>query len=126
LPYSSLEAVVEKNKESYYLALRQTQGTLKTSTPDWQPWIMFFLRALQHQKKRLETKVEQETLLFMQLPNLSLQILQLIQSRGKATISDIATITNANRNTIKKHLETLVETNHIKKNGVGKGTWYSL
>jgi predicted HTH transcriptional regulator len=87
---------------------------------------MFFLRALLHQKKRLETKVEQETLLFMQLPNLSLQILQLIQSRGKATISDIATITNANRNTIKKHLETLVETNHIKKNGVGKGTWYSL
>lgn len=126
LPYSSLEAVVEKNKESYYLALRQTQGTLKTATPDWQPWIMFFLRALLHQKKRLETKVEQETLLFMQLPNLSLQILQLIQSRGKATISDIATITNANRNTIKKHLETLVETNHIKKNGVGKGTWYSL
>lgn len=125
VPYSSLEAVVEQSKEAYYLALRQTQGTLKTETPDWQPWILFFLRALKHQKKRLEAKVEQENILFMQLPDLSLKILQLVQSRGRATISDIVTITNANRNTVKKHLETLVETNRLKKNGVGKGTWYS-
>ena len=125
MPYSSLEAVVEQNKESYYLALRQTQGTLKNENPDWQPWVLFFLRALRHQKKRLEAKVEQETLLLMQLPDLSLKILQLVQSRGRATISDIVTVTKANRNTVKKHLETLVEKKRIKKNGVGKGTWYS-
>ncbi|MBA4260246.1 MAG: Fic family protein [Chitinophaga sp.] len=125
VPYSSLEAVVEQSKEGYYLALRQTQGTLKNKNPDWQPWVLFFLRALRHQKKRLEAKVEQENLLFMQLPDLSLKILQLVQSRGKATISEIVTVTQANRNTVKKHLESLVETNRIKKNGVGKGTWYS-
>ena len=125
VPYSSLEAVIEQSKEGYYLALRQTQGTLKSESPDWQPWILFFLRALQRQKKRLETKVEQENLLLMQLPELSLQILQLVQSRGKATISDIVTVTNANRNTIKKHLEALVDTKRLKKNGIGKGTWYT-
>jgi predicted HTH transcriptional regulator len=124
--YSSLEAVVEQSKEGYYLALRQTQGTLRSESPDWQPWVMFFLRALLHQKKRLESKVEQENLLLTQLPQLSLQILLLIKARGQATISEIVTITGANRNTVKKHLETLVVSNRIQKNGVGKGSWYSL
>lgn len=126
VPYSSLEAVIEQSKEGYYLALRQTQGTLKSETPDWQPWILFFLRALQQQKKRLEAKVEQESLLLMKLPELSHQILQLVKSRGKATISEIVTVTNANRNTIKKHLEVLVDTKRLHKNGIGKGTWYTL
>ena len=126
VPYCSLEAVVEQSKEGYYLALRQTQGTLKNENPDWQPWIMFFLRALRHQKKRLETKVEQENLLLTKIPQLSLQILQFVKSRGTATISDIVTVIGANRNTVKKHLETLVETNRLRKNGIGKGTWYSL
>jgi Fic family protein len=126
VPYSSLEAIIEQSKEGYYLALHQTQLTLKNENPDWQPWVLYFLRALRHQKERLKAKVEQENLLLIQLPELSLQILQLVKSRGRATISDIVTITNANRNTIKKHLETLVGTKHLKKNGVGKGTWYSL
>jgi len=28
VPYSSLESVIENSKESYYLALRQTQSTI--------------------------------------------------------------------------------------------------
>ena len=126
VPYSSLEAVVEQSKEAYYLSLRQTQTTMKNEDPDWQPWVLFFLRALRDQKKRLEAKVEQENILRIQLPELSLQILQFVKSIGRAKISEIVTLTNANRNTIKKHLETLVKTNRLKKNGVGKGTWYSL
>ncbi|MCA1804846.1 MAG: Fic family protein, partial [Xanthomonadaceae bacterium] len=41
VPYSSLESVIEQNKEAYYLALRQTQGTIRSDTPDWQPWLVF-------------------------------------------------------------------------------------
>ena len=37
VPYSSLESVVEQSKEAYYLALRQTQGTIRTETPNGQP-----------------------------------------------------------------------------------------
>ncbi len=58
-PYSSLEAVIENNKEGYYLALRQTQGTLQNNEPNWQPWILFFLKANKQQKHRLEVKLEQ-------------------------------------------------------------------
>ncbi len=126
VPYSSLESVVENNKEGYYLALRKTQGTLKEENPDWQPWIIFFLNALKQQKHKLEIKVEREKLLLGQLPELSLKILELTKSRGRLTISDVVVLTNANRNTIRKHLENLVETNQLVKYGKGKGTWYAL
>ena len=62
VPYSSLESVIEQSKDGYYLALRQTQGTIRTEQPDWQPWMMFFLRALQQQKRRLAGKIEREKL----------------------------------------------------------------
>lgn len=46
VPYSSLESVIEQSKQAYYLALRQTQGTIRTDQPNWQPWLHFFLRAM--------------------------------------------------------------------------------
>ena len=60
VPYSSLGSVIEIIKEHYYLALRQTQGTIRTESPNWQPWLMFFMHAVQQQKRRLATKVERE------------------------------------------------------------------
>lgn len=126
VPYSSLEAVVEQSREIYYLSLRQTQGTLKTDTPNWQPWVIFFLKALQQQKRRLEIKLEREKLLLTTLPELSQKILEIIKSRGRITVREVVGITGANRNTVKKHLETLAENTMIQKNGIGKGSWYSL
>lgn len=126
VPYSSLEAVIEQSKEVYYLALRRTQGTLKTEDPDWMPWILFFLRALQQQKARLEIKIEREKLLLGQLPKLSMEILELAKSRGRVTISEIVVLTKANRNTVKKHLENLVSAKHIQQHGAGRGSWYSM
>jgi Fic family protein len=126
VPYSSLEAVVERSKEAYYLALRRTQGTLKKNTPDWMSWIVFFLKALQQQKNRLQIKIDREKLLLGQLPELSLQILALVKSRGRITISEIVTLTNANRNTVKKQLESLVVAKHLQQHGAGRGSWYSL
>jgi len=124
--YCSLEAIIEQNKENYYLSLRQTQGTLKTDDPNWHPWLIFFLKALKKQKQRLEVKLEKEKLLMGQLPGLSLQILELVRSRGRATVKDIVAVTGTNRNTVKKHLEGLVSAQHLQKNGIGKGSWYSF
>ena len=63
VPYSSLESVIEQSKEGYYLALRKTQGTIRTQHPDWLPWLSFFLQALSVQMRRLKSKVETEHLL---------------------------------------------------------------
>ncbi len=125
-PYGSLEAVIEQSKEAYYLALRQTQGTLKLEEPNWQPWVSFFLNALKKQKQRLEAKLEREKMLMGRLPALSLQIIKLAKERKRITKSEIAAFTNANSHTIKKHLEALVDKHFLQKNGVGKATWYSV
>ncbi|MCC0049806.1 MAG: Fic family protein [Rhodobiaceae bacterium] len=126
VPYSSLESIIENSKEGYYLALRQTQRTIRSAKPNWQPWTIYFLRALQQQKRRLEKKIERERIVMAALPELSLQIIEAIKDRGRMTIGEIVTLTGANRNTVKKHLSSLVSANHIAQHGTGKGTWYGL
>lgn len=126
VPYSSLESVIEQSKEGYYLALRQTQGTIRSETPDWQPWLRFFLRAMQQQMRRLANKVEREKLLIAAMPELALRIVDHVRDHGRVTIGDAVTLTGANRNTLKEHLRMLVERRHLVQHGVGRGTWYSL
>lgn len=126
VPYSSLESVIELNKESYYLALRRTQGSLKSDQPNFDPWLMFFLRSLQKQKIHLEKKVSTERRMNLHMSELSGQILALIREHGRMTISDILSVTHVNRNTLKKQLADLVTNSHIVKLGKGKATWYVL
>jgi len=113
-------------KEAYYPGLRQTQATIRTDAPDWQPWLIFFLKSLQPQKARLEKKIEREQLIFGDLPELSAQILNLCRERGRVTVADAVKVTDANRNTIKDHLRALTRAGHIERRGAGRGTWYAL
>ena len=126
VPYSSLESVIEESKESYYLGLRQTQGTIRSDSPNWSPWLMFFLKSMQRQMQRLRSKVEKEKLLMTQLPELSLQILDYVRNHGRITMSDAVAITQGNRNTLKDHFRGLLERNLLVLNGKGRGAWYSL
>lgn len=126
VPYSSMESVIEHSKEGYYLALRQTQKTILNDKPNWQSWITYFLRVLQQQKRRLEKKIERERLVLGSLPELSLQIIDAAKERGRVTIRDIVKLTGANRNTVKKHLATLVKARHLTQYGTGKGTGYGV
>jgi len=126
VPYGSLESIIEQNKESYYLALRQTQGTIRTPEPDWQPWISYFLKALQQQKIRLEGKIERERLILGELPELSVHILEIVRNHGRVTVNEASKATGVNRNTIKDHIKSLADNDHLTKHGAGRGTWYSL
>ena len=126
VPYSSLESVIELNKEAYYLALRQTQGTIRKEAPDWQPWLVFFLRSLSEQVRRLEKKVERERIVLATLPELSLQIVELARERGRVTIGDAIKVTGVSRNTLKQHFRNLVEQGHLNQQGRGRGVWYGL
>lgn len=126
VPYSSLESVIEQSKDAYYLALRKTQQTVRTTMPDWQPWVTFFLKSLQQQKVRLEKKIEQERLILGDLPELSVQILELCRHRGRVTVAEAVKVTGANRNTIKDHFKALTRASHLARHGAGRGTWYGL
>ena len=126
VPYSALESVIEFNKEAYYLALRQTQGTIRADAPNWQPWLAFFLRSLAEQVRRLEKKVEREKLVLASLPELSLQIVEFAREHGRVTIGDVIRLTGASRNTLKAHFRKLVERGHLGQQGSGRGVWYEL
>jgi len=126
VPYSSLESVIELNKETYYLALRQTQGTIRTEAPNWQPWLVFFLRSLAEQVRRLEKKVEREKIVLASLPKLSLQIVEFAREHGRVTMRDAIQLTGASRNTLKQHFRDLTERNHLEQHGSGRGVWYGL
>jgi len=126
VPYSSLESVIEVNKEAYYLALRQTQGSIRTATPNWQPWLVFFLRSLAEQVRRLEKKVERERIVLATLPELSLQIMEFTREHGRITMAGAVKLTGANRNTLKQHFRALVEQGHLQTQGQGRGAWYGL
>ncbi len=123
-PFSSLENVIEQNKEGYYLALRQTQGTLRTENPDWQPWLLFFLRSLTEQVQHLTKKVEHEKLVLAPMAELSLQIVEFARAHGRITMGEAVRLTGANRNTLKQHLRALVKQGHLKAQGSGRGAWY--
>ncbi len=125
-PYSSLESIIEQSEDSYYLALRRTQKTTRSKKPDWQPWIMFFLRALQQQKRRLESKVEREKKILGELSELSLRIYELAKERGQIKVEDVIRATGAARGTVKDHLNRLIKNGYLVQHGKGKGTWYSL
>jgi Fic family protein len=126
VPYSSLESVIEQSKEGYYLSLRRTQATIRTDGPDWNPWLEFFLRALQRQKQRLERKMERERIMLAQMPELSVMILELAREHGRVTVAEAVRVSGASRNTIKDHLKALVEQGHLTLHGAGRGAWYGL
>ncbi len=126
VPYSSLESIIEQNKESYYLALRRTQVTIRNKDPEWDHWLDFFLNALAQQKARLEKKIKRERLILGDLPELSVKILELCRERGRVTVAEAAKATGANRNTIKDHIKALTRAGHLVQHGAGRGTWYGL
>jgi len=126
VPYSSMESVIEQSKEAYYLALRQTQGTIRTEAPNWQPWLVFFLRSLAEQVRRLEKKVEREKIVLAAMPELQLQIVEFAREHGRVTIGEAIKLTGASRNTLKQHFRTLVERGTLDRHGGGRGVWYGL
>jgi Fic family protein len=126
VPYSSLESVIEESKEGYYLALRKTQGTLNQDKPNWEPWTLFFLRALQRQKRRLQTKLENEKIMAAALPALSVRILELAKEHGRVTTQAIEKATSESRSTIKARLKQLTDEQLLVRYGKGRSTWYGL
>jgi Fic family protein len=126
VPYSSLESIIEQNKEGYYLALRQTQGTIRSDSPDWQPWIMFFLQSLHKQVLSLSQKVEREKIVLSAMPELSLVIIEHARQHGRVSIGEIAALTGKSKNTLKVHFRALVEKGFIAQKGGGRSTWYVM
>ena len=100
--------------------------TIRTEAPDWQPWLLFFLRALQQQKRRLAIKVEREKNALAILPELAVKILDYVRDHGRVTTRDMVRETGTSPNTLKTTFTSLVEKGLLARHGGGRSTWYSL
>ena len=125
MPFSSLERVVEENREQYYRALRSAQMTLDRDESGLGNWLRFFLLCLLSQKNTLAEKVKKERLM-TSLAALDEELLQLARHHGRLTLATAFKVTKANRNTIKLHLRQLVQAGHIQLRGKGRSSWYEL
>jgi Fic family protein len=123
VPYSSLESVIEANKEGYYLGLRRTQGTLERDEPDYDPWLLFFLRALKKQKDRLAEKIAREPEIERLHPD-ALKLLLEARRLGRMTTGAAEKLTAAPRPTVKNRLAELVKGGLLQREGEGRGAWY--
>ncbi len=125
VPYSSLESIIEQNKQGYYMALRQTQSTIRTEVPNWQPWLVFFLNSLCTQVKRLGDKIALNEVSISLLPQLSIELITFARQHRRLTTAQAQLQTQAKRATIKLHLAKLVKDGHLIQHGTGRGTWYT-
>ena len=121
--YTSHEKIVEDNKDAYYISLRQTQATIKTS-PDLNPWLIFFLKALGEQigflKKLLIPKKPGR------LTALAEKALEAIRANQPVSIGFLERQTGIKRVTLKNILARLKDENIIEMEGSRKGSVYRI
>lgn len=126
VPYSSVESIIERNKEGYYLALRQTQSTLRKGGVNWHPWLLFFLKTLLQQTRTLSKKIERERIVIAALPDPALRILEHVREHGSVSVGEMAKVTGVSRNTLKRHFQRLMADGHLMLRGKGRGVRYAL
>ncbi len=81
--------MVEQSKEAYYLALWQTQGTIRTESLNWQLWLVFFLRSLAEQVAWAgEEGRAREDRAGSHAETAQLQIVGFTREHGRVTIGD--------------------------------------
>jgi Fic family protein len=139
IPYSSLESIIEANKDAYYRALRRTQGTLDKKA-NYESWLGFFFTALQKQKRYLEKqlKAPPDEALYLaertpefisgysgtELSRLAEKILALFANRAQLSVQEITLTLGSNITTVKKTVQTLSARGLLVKHGVTRGAWY--
>lgn len=123
LMYSSHEKIIEDNKEQYYIALRQTQATLK-SKPDLNPWFLYFLKVLDQQTSCLKDKITSKKP--GTLTKLEQTIYDLITRHQPVTIGFLERESGIKRVTVKSILFRLKSKELIRMEGERKGSQYRI
>lgn len=121
---SSLESVIEHNKEAYYLSLRKTQTSLTGEEADWEPWILFFLRSMHTQIERLRDRLTRKSAHISELSPLAKRLANLLEERGALSVAEAVAATGANRHTLKDKFSELVTAGVAELRGKGRGSHY--
>lgn len=123
--HSAFLPLLLRNEESYFNALRQAE---KTAGSDWSTlntWLEFFLDTLLSCGTRLQDEYEQ-SFERSRLSKVQRQILLVVKEHGSATRERVAQETGINLNTVKYNLTVMHQRGHLRRNGGGRTTNYSL
>lgn len=123
MPYVSHEKIIERRKEEYYFALRQSQATFKTDRQSIEPWLLFFLSVIEEQGAQAIVLLEIEHLEDI-LSKKQLEVWYFISSREEASAGDVAKHTGIARPTVNQAVEKLLRLKKIKRIGQGRATRY--
>lgn len=123
IQYVSFEHEIENRKPEYYLELRKCQA--QRPNENITTWILFFLSALMNIQEQLTTKLKQ-TGIESSLSPKEKSVMAVIANQPGCSSGIIATKLNIPNPTIKKILKSLIVQNLIEKNGVGRGTNYTI
>ena len=123
MPYVSHEKLIEDNKPDYYMALRKSQKTFKTSHELIEPWLDFFLEILFQQSKMAILLLSQENIEKI-LSVKQLAVWKYLQTIQEATPMEIAQKTKISRPTVNQILDKLIRLKKIERLGQGRSTRY--
>jgi Fic family protein len=123
IQYVSFEHEIESRKAEYYKVLMDCQG--KRPGEDVYPWVDFFLDCLNNIQASLLSKLDQQGSGSRMSPK-EKRIYLFIESHPGARSGEIAGKLDIPLPTVKKMLAELTLRQVILKQGVGKGTYYTI
>lgn len=130
MPYVSHEKLVEYKKVDYYLALRKSQKTFKTTHPssggkneNITDWLNFFLSLILTQAQEAIDLISSENIEAI-LSNKQLAIWQYLQGVLEAAPQEIADKTGIARSTVNKTIIKLLKLKKIERLGLARSIRY--
>ncbi len=126
IPYISQERLIENNKPEYYVALRQSQKTLRTELENITPWLTFFFNILLEQSRQAIALISKEEVSKLLSPQQEIIWNFISKAKGEITPIEIYTLTNIPRPTINQTLSKLLKLKWVEKIGLGRATRYKV
>lgn len=121
--YVSIEMLIEKSKETYYEALKESSNGWHDCMNDYQPFVSYYLGIFVKAYQEFQDRVEHLHGKTLSKPE---RIRQVFGKRlGKITKGDIATLCpDISLSTIERTLKEMLDKGEIQKIGKGRGTGY--
>ncbi len=125
MPYVSHEKLIENQKPNYYISLRKTQKTFKTTKEDITFWLDFFLNIILAQSEQAISLISQENIEGI-LSKKQLAVWSYLQNVTETTPQEIADKTGIARTTVNKTIIKLMKLKKIERLGLARSIRYKI
>ncbi len=111
--------------KSYYSALRQAEKTAQTNWSTLNIWLELFSDSLREASESVLSDGEKQTEV-RRLTFVQKRIIEVVRNHGSVSRDKIVNETGINLSTIKYNLSVLADKGHLKRDGGGRGTSYTI